>query len=300
MPGASCRRRTRPSPPPEGNAWRKTPCTTLKIAALAPMPRASVATAAAAKTGLRFRPRTPYRTSCRRVSITGAPVASRDASLCFSIPPNASSASRRASSGGRPRSTNLRVSMSMGKRISSSSWLSTAGRRKRARKTVLTRKVMAAPLLACSARGQNARDRLREPLPAFLLLGELLSAAAGQLVEAGAPVVLRGAPLRADPPLRFQAVERRVQRPLVDLEDILGELLDPLGDPPSVHRRCPQRLQDENVESPLEEVGSGRHRVSFRPSTGVSLHLLSNVKGRGSVSCPLVIRQECTEAPVEG
>src|SRR5439155_12463185 len=121
-----------------------------------------------------------------------------------------------------------------------------------------------------SAGRENAGHGLRETLPALPLLAELLAARARQFVEAGPSVVLRGAPLRPDPTLRLQAIERGIERALVDLQDVLGELLNPLGDPPAVHGRREQGLQDKDIEGPLEEVGSGRHCVSFSSSTGVS------------------------------
>src|SRR5262249_23446413 len=71
-----------------------------------------------------------------------------------------------------------------------------------------------------------------------------------------------------DPALPLQPVEGRVERPLVDLEHVLGELLNALGDPPAVHRRRTEGFQDQDIEGPLQQIGSG-HRISFRSSTGV-------------------------------
>src|SRR5215471_368984 len=199
--------------------------------------------------------------SWRSVSTIGAPVASRASSLCFSTPPKAISAWRRASCGERPRAASLRVSISMWKRTSSSSCPSTSRLRKIARSAVRIRDAMAVLLRPALSRREHAGDRLRETLPAFLFLGELPQAFLRQLVEARLPVVLRGSPGRADPALPLQPVERGIERPLVDLEHVFGELLDALRDPPAVHRGRPEGLQDQHVEGSLEQVGSGHSQL---------------------------------------
>src|SRR6267154_6069475 len=49
---------------------------------------------------------------------------------------------------------------------------------------------------------------------------ELLAAAARELVVFGAAIVFRGAPAGFDPAAAFQAMQRRVQRALLDLQDV--------------------------------------------------------------------------------
>ena len=51
-------------------------------------------------------------------------------------------------------------------------------------------------------------------------------------------------------------MERRVKRALVDLEDVLRELLDALGDAPAVHRARGKGLQDQDVEGSLQEIAA--------------------------------------------
>ena len=53
-------------------------------------------------------------------------------------------------------------------------------------------------------------------------------------VLARAPAKLRYAPLRFNPALMLQTVQRGVQGALVDLKHILGDLLNPLGNCPAV------------------------------------------------------------------
>ena len=55
--------------------------------------------------------------------------------------------------------------------------------------------------------------------------------------------------------LFFQPVERRIERPLLDLQYVVRDLNDALGDGPAVHRFERKRLQDEEVESALQQIG---------------------------------------------
>jgi hypothetical protein len=50
-------------------------------------------------------------------------------------------------------------------------------------------------------------------------------------------------------------MQRRVKGPLVHLQDLLGHLLDTLGDPPSVMWTQGEGFEDKEVESPLQKVG---------------------------------------------
>jgi hypothetical protein len=57
--------------------------------------------------------------------------------------------------------------------------------------------------------------------------------------------------------LVLEAMERRVQRALVNLEDFLGNLLDALRDRPTVERLGLQRPKDEQIEGTRKKVGNG-------------------------------------------
>ena len=74
-------------------------------------------------------------------------------------------------------------------------------------------------------------------------------------------------------------MERRIERALVDLEDVARDLLDALGDAPAVHCLEGQCLEDEHVERPLQDVGVvRRHAFSCRVSTGEWDRSCRNVK----------------------
>src|SRR5215471_128633 len=220
--------------------------------------------------------------SWKSVSIQRVPPASRHSSLFFSIPPNLWSARVRASSAERPRWICFCGSISTWKRISSSISCSTRPLRKSGRKAASIRAFMTCSFLG---RLEDPSDRGCEAFPTLRLLDELPAAGPRELVKLGAPVVLRVAPVRTDPALGLEPVKCRVERTLVDLEDVLRKLLDPLRDPPAVHRFGGEGLEDQNVESALEKLGFGRHALSPRMSTGV-------FRGAGPVSRPpLGIRQ---------
>ena len=78
----------------------------------------------------------------------------------------------------------------------------------------------------------------------------------GQEVVARPAVVLGDPPLRVDPALPLHALERRIQRALLDREHVARHGLDPLGQPPPVHRLQRERAQHEELERALQNVGA--------------------------------------------
>jgi hypothetical protein len=69
-----------------------------------------------------------------------------------------------------------------------------------------------------------------------------------------------------DPALVLEAVQRRIQRSLVHLQHVFGDLLDPVGDRPAVQRLPLQRAEDQQVERSGQEIGrlASAHRVGSR------------------------------------
>src|SRR4029079_4755487 len=59
-------------------------------------------------------------------------------------------------------------------------------------------------------------------------------------------------------------MEGRIERALVDLQDVLGDLLDALGDGPAVQGILLQRAQDQQIERAGQQVGGSRHGVDSR------------------------------------
>src|SRR5215468_8509344 len=105
-----------------------------------------------------------------------------------------------------------------------------------------------------SGRLQDLLDGGREPPPVLGLFSQLFAPGSGQFVILRLPVVFRHAPLGVDPPPLFQPQQRRIERPLVDDERPAGNLLNALGDAPAVHRLEGERLENEQVQRPLQKV----------------------------------------------
>src|SRR5262249_32859987 len=104
---------------------------------------------------------------------------------------------------------------------------------------------------------QDARDGRAHAFPARGFFRELPASRFGERVELRAAIVLGIAPRRLDPPLLLE----RIQRPLIDLQDVPRNLLETLRDPPAVHRARRERAQDEEIERALKEIAFGRHEA---------------------------------------
>src|SRR5262245_23163408 len=135
------------------------------------------------------------------------------------MPPKLSNAARRASSGDIPARTFFSVCCSMWNRISSSISRSIASRpiQERSRDQLSRGDSMSRDSSGFGG-FENQVHCLGEPLPVPPFLGELLPACLGERIEARPSVVLRHLPFGGDPSLALQAVQRRVERSLVDGE----------------------------------------------------------------------------------
>jgi hypothetical protein len=61
----------------------------------------------------------------------------------------------------------------------------------------------------------------------------------------------------------FQAIERRVQRALLNLEAILRNLLNAQKDAVSMQRAERDRLEDQHVQRALQQIDLFCHRLSL-------------------------------------
>src|SRR5215510_5029753 len=147
------------------------------------------------------------------------PRPSRLSSFTRSTPPKLRIAAERASSGVIPRIMFSSISLSRWKRTSSSSSSSILDLMKSARNRSLSLLSMA--ISSHSGRFQNKFYSPRESSPGLGLRRQLFPAGGGQFVIFRLPVVLRRPPLRSDPALRLQPVQRRIQRSLAHPQYIL-------------------------------------------------------------------------------
>src|SRR4051812_42792476 len=109
---------------------------------------------------------------------------------------------------------------------------------------------MAAPPLFRGA--EHEAYRRGQPVPVRALALQLAPARAGQVVELGVASRLARLPLGLEPAAGFEPVQRGIERPLLDLQDVLRHLLEPLRDGVAVKRTERNDLQDEQVECSLE------------------------------------------------
>jgi len=104
-------------------------------------------------------------------------------------------------------------------------------------------------------------DGGRETVPVGEFFFELDAARGGEGVKLGDAAGFRFGALAPDPALLFEAMEGGVEGALLDLEDVLGDLLDALGDGPAVLGLESEGFEDEKVESALDEVVGFAHSV---------------------------------------
>ena len=162
-----------------------------------------------------------------------------------SMPPSASSAARRASSGVMPA------------RMLSSMWQLQGGSRARRRSIAVARgraetrasrssQARSALMTAAPRREESREDRGRA-LPVARFLVELFPARPGEPVELRLAVVVGDAPLRGDVALLLELEQGRVEGAVVERQVVRAGLLDAPRDAVAVQRA--QRLRASSVPS---------------------------------------------------
>src|SRR6185437_13643498 len=208
----------------------------LKIAAFAPMPSASSSTAVTVKPGDLRSSRSPKRRSCAACSMAASPAASRPCSAYFSALPNSMQARFWASAASIPRSSNVFARSATW--AANSAFISSCFR-----------------FRICSSPGPRAS---RPPKRGAKLRGGLLASGL-QRVELGFAVVLRRAPARREPAAPDQAVERGIQRALLDQQRPARDLLNAQQHPVAVQLAQRHRLEDEQVQRARKDLRLGVH-----------------------------------------
>src|SRR5215467_6383970 len=104
---------------------------------------------------------------------------------------------------------------------------------------------------------KHAIDGRRSAVPLLDLRAELLATFGRDTVIARAAIVLARAPLGADPPAAHHGLEGRVERTLIDVEDVLGDLAQLEGESPAVHGLLAQEREGEHLERAPHDLGAG-------------------------------------------
>src|SRR6185503_17080681 len=97
-------------------------------------------------------------------------------------------------------------------------------------------------------------DGFRESTPAVELGLGRGTPLTGQRVELGLSVVLCDAPLRLDEPPLFHAVQRGIERPFLDPQGIVRELMDAHRDAVSVIGPRAEAFEDQQIQRALNEI----------------------------------------------
>src|SRR2546423_781717 len=108
--------------------------------------------------------------------------------------------------------------------------------------------------LSLLLRLQHARNRVRKLRPLRTLFRQLLLSCGRQLVKFCPLLVFGDSPFRFNPLLFFQAVQRRIQRTGIDLQQLARPIPDRHADPIAVLRSPLQRLQNQQVQRPLQKL----------------------------------------------
>src|SRR4029077_15699572 len=108
-----------------------------------------------------------------------------------------------------------------------------------------------------SGHPEHPCDGIGESVPVFGFDVELSASGGCQGIEPRPAAKFRDSPLGFDPAAVFEAMKGWIQRALVYLQDILRDLLDALGDGPSMHSSGSEGSQNQKIKRALQQIESG-------------------------------------------
>src|SRR5580704_382590 len=106
-------------------------------------------------------------------------------------------------------------------------------------------------------------DRRRQPAPVGRLFLQLRPPRRRQRIKLRLSPRFRFRPFRFNPCLLFQPVQSGVERPLLNLKNFLRDLLNALGNRPAVLRLERDGLENEQIESSLNEIAWFSHTMTI-------------------------------------
>src|SRR5207245_1424720 len=101
---------------------------------------------------------------------------------------------------------------------------------------------------------QDSRNDIRHVVPLFRFFSQSALPRCRETIVFRLALVFRLTPFARDPALVFQAIQRRIQRALLNLQAILRNLLDAQEDAVTMQRPEGNGLEDQHVQSALQKV----------------------------------------------
>src|SRR3977135_1548907 len=113
---------------------------------------------------------------------------------------------------------------------------------------------------------EKARHERGHAPPTLGLCKQLFAPGTRERVELGLAVIFRSPPFRRNPAALLEPQQSGIERALIQLEQILADLLEALGDAVAVQRAHGlEGLQNDKVERALQNFPARRsHVFSFR------------------------------------
>jgi hypothetical protein len=115
-----------------------------------------------------------------------------------------------------------------------------------------------------SGRPQHRSYCDANPLPVVGFEDQLLATFLSQRVKSGSAIIRGLTPPGPNPASPLHAIEGRIDRALLDPEEILGQELDPLGYTPTVQGTGLHNLQHQQVKGALQKIRFALNRSSHR------------------------------------
>ena len=100
---------------------------------------------------------------------------------------------------------------------------------------------------------QHLGDGSCQPLPLAFFGFELLAPGFREFVVFRAAVVIGGAPAGLDPAAAFEAMQRRIQRALLNLQNLARDLMEALGNAPAVLGAEGESSENQEIQSSLRK-----------------------------------------------
>jgi len=99
---------------------------------------------------------------------------------------------------------------------------------------------------------QNFADRFKQAVPLGFLFTQTFLPSPSEAIDPRSPIVLGDPPFGGDPASLLHAMKRRIERPLLDAQCVVRDLLNTRGDAVSMLWLTTQCLKNKKVECPLE------------------------------------------------